>query len=78
MARKSKLEQGIGDMAAGIAQVVFSPDYYKGPWWVQIQVSGTLYKRECTSYNNAKAWAGYFQRKGYCVAGHNIAIGKVF
>lgn len=72
------LDKAIRDFAQGIAEFVFAPDYYDGPWCVDVRhhASRRTYTKTCTSYSNAKAWADYLQRSN-SFGTISVSLGKV-
>jgi len=58
-------------MGFGIAQTVFYPDYYKGPWRIIVDEQSRGDKhyrkcfRDCKNHATAEAWAKHLQRKGF-------------
>lgn len=61
------------EFARRLGELVFSPDYYLGPWWVYFRGC----RRRCGNYTGAKAWAAYLQRRFGSWADNGIAVGKV-
>ena len=61
------------EFARRIGELVFSPGYYSGPWWVYFRGK----RRRCGNYTGAKAWAAYLQRRFGSWSDNGIAVGKV-
>ena len=61
-------------LGAALADVVFAPDYYAGPWYVQVtgERSHRTLWRNCRNHATAQAWARYLRRHDY----RGISIGK--
>lgn len=49
--------QEIGQLAEGVARLVFSPDYYTRPWWIRVWTGRGWVRREVRDYQTARAWA---------------------
>ena len=75
--QKSELELAIGNMAEGIAQVVFADDYYTRPWYFALVVDGKKVGKKCTNHTTAVAWLNYLKRQGYDVIGYQLEHGVV-
>ena len=66
-------------LGASIADVVFAPDYYEGPWSVQFTWQGKRLRRVCQSHASAEMWSRAIQRyygEGSC-CGLNLTTSKV-
>jgi hypothetical protein len=59
----------LGEFAEALAGVVFAPDYYDGPWTVEVTAGGRRYVRRCVSHGSARMWANYARRRGARVEG---------
>jgi len=65
------MESHIRLLAQGVAELVFSPDYYGGPWCVSWRNG----QKNCSSYGCAVAWVKYLRRN--FVDGWTATVGKV-
>ena len=66
----NNLEYGMYELGRGIAELVFSEDYYEGPWFVYCENQRKL----CPNYTTAVAWTKYFRRRGVC--GSVLSVSK--
>jgi hypothetical protein len=71
MAKKSKILEGMSNFAERIAEVVFAPDYYEGPWYAYYGDT----RRKCSNYTTAMAWCRYLRRH---YIPYLCQVGKVF